>query len=116
MRNVDTLQFDLAFAAYRDRVHHGTDRCHTIGFAASLFEGDRAYRALWQRLPPARHFRRHIECADHVVLVRQARAGNELPPIAIRVHAGRMGELIHEALAIELVRGLSDAAPRTDGY
>src|SRR5262249_62213220 len=115
MCDVDALQLDLALSADRNRVHHGTDRRHSIGFRASLLEGYRPRGAARQRLAPTRHVRSNVERADHVVLIRQAGAGDELAPIAVRVLACGMSELVHEALAIVLVCGLSYAAPRADG-
>src|SRR5262245_41978031 len=112
MRDVDALHFHLAFAAYGHRVNHRADRCHAIGFGASLFESDTLRRALWQRLSPTQHLRRKVKRADHVVLVREACSCDELSPITIRVFTCRVGELVHEALAIELVRGLTDPASR----
>src|SRR5437868_7661042 len=105
MRDVDALQPDLAVAAYRDRVHHGADGRHAIGFPAPLLEGDSPRRTPGQRLSPTRHLGGNVERADHVVLVGQARAGNELAPIAVWIHTCGMCEFVHEALAIELVRG-----------
>src|SRR5262245_48030801 len=116
MRDVDALDLDLAIAAYRHRVHHRADSRHAIGFRASLLESDTSRGAFGQRLSPTRHVRSHVERADHVVFIGQVRARNELAPIAIRVLARGMSELVHEALTIELVCGLSDAAARSDGH
>src|SRR5215510_16310872 len=103
MRDVDAFQLNLPVAAYRDRVYHGADSCHAVGFRAPLFEGDSPRRTPWQRLSPTRHLRCHVERADHVVLVRQAGASNEFVPISIGVDPCGMSELFHEAFAIALV-------------
>src|SRR5262249_56692439 len=115
MRDVDAFQLYLAVAAYRDRVYHGADGRHAVGFRAPLFEADSPRRTPWQRLSPTRHLRCNVERADHVVLVRQAGPSDEFAPISIGVDPCGTSELIHEAFAIELVRGLANATPRADG-
>ena len=116
VRDVDALQPDLAVAAHRDGMHHRADRRHAVAFRAAFLEADGARLARRERRSPARHLGGHVERLDHVVLVGEIAAGEELAPIAIRILARGAGELVDEALAIELVRGLADAAPRADGH
>ena len=58
----------------------------------------------------------HVQRCDHVGLVRQVRARHELSPIQIGILPGRVRELVHEALAVELVGRLPDAATRADRH
>jgi hypothetical protein len=67
---------------------------------------------LRQRRTPARHLRGDVQRLDHIGLVGKAGAGDQLAAIEIRVLAGRVGKLIHTALAIIVVGRLADAAPR----
>ena len=69
-----------------------------------------------QRRAPARHLGGHVERLEHVVFERQIGARDQLASIEVWVFARRVRELVDEALAIELVRGLPDAAARADGH
>src|SRR5262245_55278770 len=108
MRDVDTLELNLAFAADRDRVHHRADRRHAIGFRAALLKRDRLRRAGRQRLSPAGHFRGHVESADHIFFIWKTGARDELTSITIRILPCGTREFIHETLAIELMCRLSN--------
>ena len=117
VRDVHALEPDLAFAADRDGMHHGADRRHAVAFRASLLE------ARWRAPCPSGSGvpQPDISAAMSSALIMSSlygrlRAGEELAAIEIRILAGGTGEFVHEALAIELVRGLSDAAPRADRH
>src|SRR5258708_3742925 len=115
MRNVDALQTHFAFLTDRDGVDLGTDGGMAASLSPALLEGDGPRHALRQRRAPARHLCGSVQRLDHVSLVGKVGAGNQLAPIEVRVLAGRVGKLIHEALAIEIVGRGAYAAPGAHG-
>src|SRR5215475_12631675 len=115
MRNVDADETHVALLADRDSMDLGADSGMAATFGTTLLERDGARGALRQWPAPARHLRSHVERPDHVGLVGKIGAGDQLAAIAIRVFAGRVGKLVHEAFAIEVVRRLTHAASGADG-
>src|SRR6266446_40129 len=111
MRNVDALQTHFALLADRDGMDLGTNGGVAASLSPALLEGDGPRHALRKRRAPARHLGGDVQRLDHIRLVGKVGAGDQLAAIEIRVLAGRVGKLIHKALAVEIVGRLAYAAP-----
>src|SRR3979409_1128504 len=115
MRDIDAQQAHLPLPADRDRMDLCADGGVAAALSPTLLKRDRARGALRQRRAPARHPRGGVERLDHVGFVGKVGARDQLATIEIRVLAGRVRKLVDEALAIEIMRWLTHAAPRADG-
>src|SRR5258705_293746 len=115
MRNVDALQTHFALLADRDGMDLGTNGGVAARLSPALLEGDGPRHAFRQRRAPARHLRGGVQRLYHVGLVGKVGAGDQLAAIKVWVLAGRVGKLIHEAFAIEIVGRSAYAAPRANG-
>src|SRR5438552_4202533 len=93
----------------------GTDGSMATGLSPALLKADAPRHALRQRRAPSRHLGSTVQRLYHVGLVGKVGAGDQLAAIKIRILAGRVGKLIHEALAIKIVGRLAYAAPRPHG-
>src|SRR5215468_11964030 len=108
MRNVDAEQAQFALLADRDCMDLGAYSGVATALSPTFLKRNRPRHALRQRLAPARHLRSRIQRLDHVGLVGEVGARDQLTAIKVWVLASSMGKLIHEALAIKIVRRLAD--------
>src|SRR5215831_5314490 len=96
----DAVDFDLVAARHRD-----FGRRRDVAAVAHLLR-EAAIDALWCRLAPAHALGHRVEHGEMLGMFR-----HQLAPEFERVLAGRMGELVHEALEIERVLIVVHAAP-----